>query len=117
MKTSRTFFVCLLLLCGSVTMAGELRSYEVDLNVAWEAAVKTVRDVSYVLVDSDREEGVFVMRNKSKLNHKKGYFMEVSLSRAGDTTTVQVVAADPTKAKRTAKHITRYMNALDERLE
>ena len=117
MKAGRMFVFCLALFVAAAALAGESRTYETSLDLAWDAAVKTVRDVEFVLVDSDRDEGHFVMRNRSKLNHKKGYFMEVVLTRSGQTVSIRVVAADPSKAKRTAKHITRYLAALDERLE
>jgi hypothetical protein len=106
------------LAAGTVVTAGESRTYDSSLSVTWDAAVKTVRDVDFVLVDSDRDDNTFEMRTKSKWTHKRGLHMRVTLSPVGPgTTTIEVVAVNPDKAKRLASRIAAYLESLDRRLD
>ena len=103
---------------GVLALAGQSRTYDKTLESTWDAAVKAVRDVNFVVVDSDRAAYEFTMRNKSKLSHKKGINMQVTLNADGQTVTVVAVeVVDPSKAAKAAKHMTSYLDALDGRLK
>jgi hypothetical protein len=108
----------LIAMSATTAGAGQAETYERSLEITWDAAVKAIRDMDYVLVDSDRSEHTFEMRTKSQLSAKRGHHMQVTLLSSGPTTTtVQIDAVNPKKAERVAPHIRRYFEALDERLD
>lgn len=109
--------IALLALVAGVAGAADTRTYDRPLESTWDEAVKAVRDVEYVLVDSDRAEHLFTMRTKAWHSHKKGRAMEVELSGDHLSATVTVRAADPDDAVKVAKAIARYMAALDQRMD
>jgi len=116
MRRTALGLLIITLVAGGVVQAGENRTYDTSLGVTWDAAVKAVRDMEFVLVDSDREENTFEMRTKSKWSAKRGYHMQVTLSPVDtDTTTVEIISVDPKKAERVASHIRGYFEALDQR--
>ena len=96
--------------------AEDSRTYDRDLETVWEHAVKAVRDVDFVLVESDRAEHRFTMRTKSKLSAKRGIELEVGLVGRDQLTVVRVEVLDERKAARAAKHVRAYLEALDRRL-
>ena len=108
-------FVIGLVLCAPV-FAAHNRTYDRSIEGVWDEVVKAVRDVDFVLIDSDRSKHELTMRTKSRLSSKRGMVMEVKLTREHSLTTVHVWAADPAKAERLAKHILRYLEALDRRM-
>ncbi len=105
------------ILLSATFLAADSRSYERPIGTVWDHAVKAVRDVDFVLIDSNRSEHEFTMRRKSKLNHKKGLVMEVKLSGDHTHATIHVRAANPEKIEKAAKHIRKYLDALDRRLD
>lgn len=107
----------LLALIAATAGAADTRTYDRPLESTWDEAVKAVRDVDFVLLDSDRSEHTFSMRTKSWRSHKKGREIEVELSGDHTQATVTVRAADPDEAVKLAKAIARYMVALDERMD
>lgn len=107
----------LLVLTAAVAGAADTRTYDRPLESTWDEAVKAVRDIDFVLLDSDRSEHTFSMRTKSWHSHKKGRVIEVEVSGDHTIATVTVRAADPDEAVKLAKHIARYMEALDERMD
>jgi hypothetical protein len=96
------------------------RTYNRSIELVWDEAVKAVRDADLVLVDSKRSEHWLSMRSKSKLSAKRGLHIFLKLTRASEGNTVMTVVTvrpeDPSKAEKTAKHITRYLIALDKRM-
>ncbi|MCP4897266.1 MAG: hypothetical protein GY906_09880 [bacterium] len=103
---------------GSGLAVAENRNYTKPIESVWDAAIKAVRDVDFVLLDSNRMEHEFEMRTKSWYSHKTGMTMEVTLVATSDSsTTISVTAADPERAKKLAKHIAEYLVALDERMD
>lgn len=109
--------VLLLALTAGLAAAADSRSYDRSLEVTWDEAVKAVRDADLVLLDSDRAEHRFTMRDKRWHSHKKGRTMEVELSGNELEATITVRAADPTDEPKLVKVIARYMAALDERMD
>jgi DNA polymerase III alpha subunit (gram-positive type) len=93
------------------------RTYDRSIEAVWDEAVKATRDVDFVLVDSDRSKHELTMRTKSKLSAKRGLHMYLNLVETSAGTRVIVKPADPAKVKKTAKHITQYLQALDKRLD
>ena len=117
MRRALALSAALALLIVSIAGAGQTRTYDTTLEVTWDAAVKSVRDVDFVLMESDRGEHIFTMRTKSKISHKRGLRMRVELTRSGGQTAVHVESIDPRKAEKAARHISNYLNALDQRLD
>ncbi len=107
----------LLALAAVVAGAAETRSYDRPIESTWDEAVKAIRDVDFVLVDSRRSEHRFTMRTKAWHSHKKGRTMEVELSGDHLSATITVQATDPDKAAKLAKAIAEYMAALDKRMD
>jgi hypothetical protein len=93
------------------------RTYDRSIEAVWDEAVKATRDVDFVLVDSDRSKHELSMRTKSKLSAKRGLQMNLKLVETSDGTRVSVWPADQAKVKKTAKHITKYLQALDKRID
>jgi hypothetical protein len=106
----------LVALTAGFAAAADTRSYDRPVEITWDEAVKAVRDADLVLLDSDRSEHRFTMRNKKWHSHKKGRTMEVELSGDESQATVTVRAADPNDEPKLAKVIARYLAALDERM-
>lgn len=102
-----------LVLGGAVVLAGQARSYDRPIEVTWDEAVKAVRDAELYVSDSNRSEHWFVMRTK----RKGGYEMRVTLFGTEQQATVQVDAVDPRDDDRTVKHIRRFLDALDRRMD
>ena len=109
--------IALLVLPCLPAAADDARTYERPINTVWDHAVKAIRDVGFVLIDSNRAEHELTMRTRSKLSHKRGLVMEVTLTGDHTVATIHVRAADPEKVEKTAKHIRRYLDALDKRLD
>jgi len=107
----------LLVLAAGVAGAAETRTYDRPIESTWDEAVKAVRDVDFVLVDSRRSEHRFTMRTKAWHSHKKGRSMEVELSGDHLSATVTVRATDLDKSAKLAKAIAGYMAALDKRMD
>ncbi len=116
-RTAFLVGIAQLALVAGIASATDTRTYDRPLESTWDEAVKAVRDVEYVLVDSDRSEHRFTMRTKAWHSHKKGRAMEVELSGDHMSATVTVRAADPNDAVKVAKAIARYMAVLDERMD
>lgn len=102
-----------LLLAGTLVLAGQARSYNKPIEVTWDEAVKAVRDAELYVSDSNRSDHWFVMRTK----RKGGYEMRVTLFGTEQQATVQVDAVDPGDSERSEKHIRRFLDALDRRLD
>jgi len=115
----RTFTAVAIVLALTAVVAGaaDSRSYDRPIESTWDEAVKAVRDIDFVLLDSDRSEHHFTMRTKSWHSHKKGREIAVELSGDHTQTTVTVRAAKSDEAVKLAKAIARYMEALDERMD
>ncbi len=114
----RTVIFCLVvILLGAPLLGADSRSYERPIETVWDHAVKAITDLDFVLIDSDRTEHELTMRTKSKWTHKKGLIMELRLSGDHTHATIYVRAVDPEKVEKTAKHILRYLDALDRRLD
>ena len=109
--------VALLTLVAGTAGAADTRTYDRPIESIWDEAVKAIRDVEYVLVDSDRSEHRFTMRTKAWHSHKKGRAMEVELSGDHLRASITVRASNPDDAVKVAKAIARYMAALDERMD
>jgi len=105
--------VVVLLLGGVAALAGQARTYEKPIEVTWDEAVKAVRDAELYVADSNRPEHWFVMRTKRKGGHE----IKVSLFGTLQEATVQVEAVDPEDDQRTAKHVSRFLDALDRRMD
>ena len=105
--------VGVLLFGGTLVLAGQARSYSKPIEVTWDEAVKAARDAELFVADSNRSEHWFVMRTK----RKGGYEIKVSLVGSDQQATVQVDAVDPQDDERTVKHVTRYLDALDRRMD
>lgn len=117
MRKAITLLFALVVLSSGIATA-ENRDYDRPINSVWDAAIKAIRDVDFVLTDSDRSNYEFEMRTKSWYSHKTGMTMEVTLTATGDSsTTISVVAADPERAPKLAKHIAEYLLALDDRMD
>lgn len=116
-RTACLVGIVLLALVAGVAGAAETRTYDRTLESTWDEAVKAVRDVEFVILDSDRSEHRFTMRTKAWYSHKKGRSMEVEVSGDLSSATVTVRATDPDDATKVAKAIARYMAALDERMD
>jgi hypothetical protein len=112
-----TIAAILLVMAAGFVLGADTRSYDRPLEVTWDEAVKAVRDAELVLVDSDRSEHRFTMRNTKWYSHKKGRTMEVELSGNETEATVSVRAVDPDDERTLGKAIARYMAALDERMD
>jgi hypothetical protein len=95
----------------------QTRTYSRSIEAVWDEVVKATRDVDFVLVDSDRSKHELSMRTKSKMSAKRGLYMNLKLDETIDGTRVKVWPEDPAKVKKTAKHITKYLQALDKRIE
>ena len=102
-----------MLLGAAVVAADQSRSYEWPLEVTWDEAVKAVRDAELYLSSSKRSDHWFLMRTKKK----GGVEIRVTLSGTHQAATVEVRAADPADAKKAAKHVDRFLAALDRRME
>jgi hypothetical protein len=102
-----------LLLGGMTVLAGQARTYDKPIEVTWDEAVKAARDAELYVTDSNRSEHWFVMRTKRKGGHE----IKVSLYGTLQEATVQVDAVDPEEDKQTAKHVTRFLDALDRRMD
>lgn len=116
-RTALVAGITLVVLAAGIAGATDTRTYDRTLETTWDAAVKAVRDVDFVILDSDRSEHHFTMRTKSWHSHKKGRSMEVELSGDQSSATVTVRATDPDDVKKVAKAIARYLEALDERMD
>lgn len=97
--------------------AAMAQTYDTPLEVTWDEAVKAVRDVGFILEDSDRSEHEFRMRAPSRLNRKKGLPMDVRLTVDGAATTVHIQATDPARDEEAVKYMRKYFAALDDRLD
>jgi len=112
------------MLCGMV-MAGLAlatlvnaaeRSYARPMETVWDAAVKAARDAELVVVNSDRDSYLLLLRTKAWYSSKKGLQIRVTLSGSDGAVIVRAEAVDPETAERLAKSITKYLEALDARL-
>lgn len=116
-RTTFLVGIVLLALVAGIAGATDSRTYDRTLESTWDEAVKAVRDVEYVMLDSDRSEHRFTMRTKAWHSHKKGRSMEVEVSGDLSSATVTVRATDPKDAAKVAKATARYLAALDERMD
>jgi hypothetical protein len=108
--------VVLLVAWAGVGLGADSRVYDTTIEVTWEHAIKAIRDVDFVLLDSWRADYRFTMRTRHKVTSKRSIVLAVALSGRGQTTTVRIAAEDASKAKRATKHIAAYLAALDKRL-
>ncbi len=92
------------------------RSYARPLETVWDEAVKAVRDAELVVVSSDRDNHLLLLRNKAWYSSKKGLQIRVTLSGSDGAVVVRAEAVDPDTEERLAKAITKYLEALDARL-
>ena len=98
---------------AALALAGQSRTYARPLETTWDEAVKAVRDVAYYVSDSKRDEHWFVFQTR----RKGGHVVKVSLSGGDQVTTVQVAAVDPADDEDAAEHVTKYLAALDKRMD
>ena len=105
------------LLAPGLALAQQSRTYDKGLETVWDHAVKAARDVNFVVVDSNREDHVLIIRTTSKLSHKRGLEMRVGLQGDLERTAVTVSAVDPSRRDKAQKHIAKYLEQLDRRLE
>lgn len=105
--------VVVLLLGGVSALAGQARTYGTPIEVTWDEAVKAARDAELYVADSNRSEHWFVMRTK----RKGGYEIKVTLFGTLEEATVQVDAVDPRGDERTVKHVNRFLDVLDRRMD
>jgi hypothetical protein len=96
--------------------AADSRVYQASIEQVWDEAVKATRDADLDLTNSKRSEHWFTMQTPKKALARTVEF-EVSLSHAGDQTTVAVRAVDEDGSKKSAKVIAAYLAALDKRMD
>ncbi len=92
------------------------RNYARPMETVWDDAVKAARDAELVVVNSDRDSHLLMLRTKAWYSSKKGLQIRVTLSGSDGAVVVHAEAVDPETAERLSKPITRYLEALDARL-
>ena len=113
-----TLWGVMLLILTLAALAGAAeRSYARPVETVWNEAVKSARDANLVVVDSDRDSHLLVLRSKAWYSSKKGLKIRVTLSGSDGAVTVRAEAVDPETAERLAKTIAKYLDALDARLD
>lgn len=118
MRRTVSVILGLVLLVGAAATVGAAeKSYKKPLETVWDAAVKACRDAELVVLDSDREEHELLVRTKSWYSSKKGDRIRITMSGDHMSARLQVAVEDPERAEATAKHIERFLAALDERLD
>ncbi len=96
--------------------AADSRSYDKPIEVVWDEAVKAIRDADMVLTDSKRPEHWFTMKTEGKTLSRTLHF-KVDLAQSGSRTEVSVRADEEDASKRSAEVVTRYLEALDRRMD
>jgi hypothetical protein len=103
----------LLLGLAAVALAGQSRTYNKPLNSTWDEAVKAVRDVEYYVSDSNRDQDWFIFHTRRKGGHE----IKVTLTGSAQVTTVQVAAVAADEDEDVVDHVTKYLAALDKRMD
>jgi hypothetical protein len=97
---------------AALALAGQSRTYVKPVESTWDEAVKAVRDVGYFVSDSNRDEHWLVFHTR----RNGGHVVKVSLTGSAQATTVQVGAVDPDDDEDATSYVTKYLAALDKRM-
>ena len=116
MKSMRIACVVMVLVAAAaVVPASESRTYGKSIELTWDEAVKACRDAELVLTDSSRAEHWFTMKSTKKTLAKTA-FLEVRLTASGSGTQVTVRELDNAGSKRSLDAVSKFFEALDERM-